>query len=583
MSLQVWLPLTKDLRNQGLANSTVTNGGATYSSSGGKLGGCYVFDGTDDAIGIGDLSTLVSTDFTFACWFYHDDTWSSKSWETILGGPSGFELEMKNSTTNSPCVYLYSWGKGNFTYDLNTWNHLVMTRNSTETKVYLNGELKLTGSAGTIPSGDYFVGAWKTSAQQNYKGKINDVRIYDHCLSTEEVKRISQGLVLHYSLNNNGTVMNYSEIGNLIPNSKTMALGTASSTTGTWRLAGTSNMTQKRVLVQDSPIGECYAFQNEGIQTANDGSCYGIDSTTYFEPNSEYRISMFARIVSGSEGYAGYNIYNISEELGGSHTKIEKNYRVTPLNSDGSWTYCWYHIKTNSSATRNIYIGITTGSSSVTTQMCLVRIDKWSESMGSNIEYDSSGFCNNGIKDSSLLYTSNTPKYSVSTQFNGAEVITANSLPLETLTIACWVRVVTIPSGYGIIYVDTNTQTALGFYNGNSFITSCITSANLAMLGSTFQANEWNHLVLVKTGTNTRNVYCNGQLLTNSSSNSWTHQGNNLQLGKREYSGGNAGYLNGQMCDFRAYTTALSADDVKSLYQNEAAFDDQGNILGPIR
>lgn len=95
-------------------------------------------------------------------------------------------------------------------------------------------------------------------------------------------------------------------------------------------------MTRERVLVQDSPIGECYAFQNEGIQTANDGSCYGIDSTTYFEPNTEYRISMFARTVAGSEGYAGYNIYNISEELGGSHTKTEKNYRVTPLNSDGS-------------------------------------------------------------------------------------------------------------------------------------------------------------------------------------------------------------------------------------------------------
>ena len=40
MSLRVWLPLTKDLRQQGLSNVTVTNGGATFESAG-KLGGCY--------------------------------------------------------------------------------------------------------------------------------------------------------------------------------------------------------------------------------------------------------------------------------------------------------------------------------------------------------------------------------------------------------------------------------------------------------------------------------------------------------------------------------------------------------------
>jgi hypothetical protein len=37
---------------------------------------------------------------------------------------------------------------------------------------------------------------------------------------------------------------------------------------------------------------------------------------------------MWARIISGTEGYAGYNIYN-STDKGGSHSSTQKNYRVT--------------------------------------------------------------------------------------------------------------------------------------------------------------------------------------------------------------------------------------------------------------
>ena len=157
---------------------------------------------------------------------------------------------------------------------------------------------------------------------------------------------------------------------NLMPNSYIMPYGSANPSTGTWRNAGTSTMTKSRVLIENG----MYGFQNVGVQTANDGSCYGIDSFPT-EANTNYIISMYARIVSGTEGYAGYNIYSATD-VGGSYTKIDKNYRVTPLSTD--WTRCWYEFKTNSSTSRNIYIGITTGDTDVTTQMCLIKLEKGS-------------------------------------------------------------------------------------------------------------------------------------------------------------------------------------------------------------
>ena len=158
------------------------------------------------------------------------------------------------------------------------------------------------------------------------------------------------------------------EVGeNLMPNSLQMQLGSANASTGTWRTAGSNTMTRSRVQIDDIT----YGFQNVGTQTANDGSCYGIDSFPMVG-NTKYTISFDARLTDGTEGYAGFAIQSCTVN-GGSYIKVDKNYYVTPLTE--GWTRCWVTFTTNSSANRNIYIGITTGSTSVTTQMCRVKLE----------------------------------------------------------------------------------------------------------------------------------------------------------------------------------------------------------------
>ena len=187
------LDSTTEVDCSGLSNNGTKMGGVTPSSNPVSIRyeKSYDFDGNTGSIQIPNLATLVpSGEFTMNCWIYHDDTWSSKGCDTIFGGPSGFELDAKHGGTNSPVLYACDWGKGRATYELNKWNMITMTRNASESKFYINGELKITGSAGAIPSGNYFIGAWKTSNEQNYKGKISDFRLYSTVLSVDDIKTL---------------------------------------------------------------------------------------------------------------------------------------------------------------------------------------------------------------------------------------------------------------------------------------------------------------------------------------------------------------------------------------------------------
>ena len=91
--------------------------------------------------------------------------------------------------------------------------------------------------------------------------------------------------------------------------------------------------------------------------------------------------------------------------------------------------------------------------------------------------------------------------------------------------------------------------------------------------------NVWHHYVMTGDGT-TCKLYLDGELYG--------------QAKTYKAISGTSIYINGwdsstsycsndmSMSDFRIYATALSADDVKALYQNEAYVDSNGVVLGPI-
>ena len=158
-----------------------------------KYGVSTHLNGTNQTIQMPDLSTLIKDEiFTFNIWFKRlQSEPSPKPWETIFGGPSGFEIETCSANNvHDNKIKAYSWGSSTFEFEFDRWNMLTLVRTASDSKFYLNGELKLTGSKGSIPSGNYFIGSWNTTTQQNYKGYVSDARIYATALSASDIKAL---------------------------------------------------------------------------------------------------------------------------------------------------------------------------------------------------------------------------------------------------------------------------------------------------------------------------------------------------------------------------------------------------------
>ena len=209
MSLRVWLPLNGSLKNQGLDKVTVTNNGATIDNNG-KIGKCYSFDGSNDYITVQDVN--LPNVWSYSCWLYSEV--SSRSWEVVItcninGGDADMQLGLYTRPSGNN---IQNTANGQYNASIpmtyGQWNHFVGTFDGSNLKTYLNGILVNTKAITNtkLDRPKLTIGARCRGSNYDcyFKGKLNDIRIYDHALSPLEVKKISQGLILHYPLNRNG-------------------------------------------------------------------------------------------------------------------------------------------------------------------------------------------------------------------------------------------------------------------------------------------------------------------------------------------------------------------------------------------
>ena len=113
MSLQVWLPLNGNLKNNGCGNVTVTSGTAQYLSTG-KLGNCISLN-SQVQFNSTALSNITNDNFTVAFWVRTDSsTTLTGDWVDILGftdlntnksGAGSFRFEACYNTNLRACSW----------------------------------------------------------------------------------------------------------------------------------------------------------------------------------------------------------------------------------------------------------------------------------------------------------------------------------------------------------------------------------------------------------------------------------------------------------------------------------------------
>lgn len=602
MGLQIWLPLNGDLENKGLSDVSVTNNDASIGDNG-KIGKCYNFE-TDKSYLLIPKESMTSTTEATVCFWLKILDWNA-SYATFFQAGKGanswnnYIFGFLRYGTSSTCCFTISDGNsasnGDYStpnLELNTWYHIGLVYKTGHCLIYINGDLYHDYSTSIVPNFGAIttisVGIANSKASYQSNCSMNDLRIYNEALSPMQIKLISQGLVAHYLLNNNGSGNN-----NLIPNQgeytvnspfvwssnkidgskwiPNSAFEIKPSTTYTFSLCCDGNL-QTQHLPKPEPSPEEKAF-TVYLYLSNDG-------TTKAWQTGQYNIAM------------NLNSSNFSyRQIGQKH--------IWTFTTSSTQRYISIRVNNYSNGTDTLtlnYWNFKLEEGDKSTSWCPNPTDAIYTQLGydNNIEYDVSGYCNNGTKYNITDYTSDTPRYSVATKFNGTNSyinIGKGGKIKDEITVNIWgymddwtkynSRLISCTEGGGWNFEASSNKIHFAIGTGSTSNTYKYTSGYaLSELSS-----GWHMFTGIYDGLVVKQ-YVDGVFNTNN--NAYTtktpihyHSSNPILIGAEASSNQTPtanSYFNGNLSDVRIYATALSESDIASLYNNSAFVDSSGNV-----
>jgi hypothetical protein len=163
----------------------------------GKIGGALDFDGSGDYVSVPDNSSLDLTSFTITAWIYADGT--PDDWDTIVdkADDSIFGYVMRINSEKKFQGRVRVANGTNYQVDApdvfptDQWVFVAWSYNSSSSKIYINDSMvnEASGGGQDSSSGNDFIIASR-GTDRFFNGKIDDVRIYNEVLSSEEIEEI---------------------------------------------------------------------------------------------------------------------------------------------------------------------------------------------------------------------------------------------------------------------------------------------------------------------------------------------------------------------------------------------------------
>ena len=548
MALRVWLPLNGSVENKGIGDITFTNQATSGFSDNGKIGKCL---NTLNSYYYFTVPQLVNAT-TFSCCFWYKQNGSSSlttNWRRILdfttqrSGESNGLLRFESSygianyaiSVHSNASYQVcpsTVGNKSLAQQPDTWYHIAMTLDGSMITFYVNGEVFNSG-AQTTGSLTGAVSICETGSQAD--GWLNDLRIYDHCLSAKEVKEISQGLVLHYKLDELSQGSGNNLVTGLTKGGQTTVVGDTIVTSGQ-----NSDTYFKIVLSSALELNKSYTM---GIDAEN------LPDGGYFR----------FPIGSQSNSSAGYiDIYNGHNESVFIANDVIVNCGTSLMMDDNTRT-AW----PNQCIFKNFYIYENTSIA------------------------DSSGYGNDGTILSDPYTNSDADRYQISTHFDGIddgiliENLTLSPIINDQITYSFWIKPESENGGRSVYFGSySSTSWSVEKTTGNVLRLYWNGSPDETCSGATITDGTWQHIVITKNGANNIKVYINGvQKWSSTAAHNTLSFPTTYRIGRDTRTGDGTPY-HGLMSDFRIYSTALSAEDILDLYHTSANIDDLGNLHG---
>jgi hypothetical protein len=164
----------------------------------GKIGTALWFDGFDDYVECGTDSLLNPAEMTLTLWVCPETKYAMT--RSLVAKVGSGDYEADYSVQLGMMGEVKGWcGNGNASVVVagarnvvsGEWTHLALTRDGSEMALYLDGGNRTSVGYSLEPGdGGYLL---QIGGPRPYKGKIDDVRLYDRALAPEEIEQIAGG------------------------------------------------------------------------------------------------------------------------------------------------------------------------------------------------------------------------------------------------------------------------------------------------------------------------------------------------------------------------------------------------------